>query len=171
MAFLLFASLLLPLSFAYPGQEIQSRQSLVCNFIGYDLGIKAYNYANDTAIANLDACSRRCLAESPCKSFAFDSGSCLLYNLTTYVTTSFSVEQLIEQRTGPKMPGQIQAAHTSSTTEAVISQLQWSNKQCRDQTQIQVPPLQQLPLLPLLLLPCPQHLAQLKELRRHQVPH
>ena len=75
------------------------------------------------------------------------------------------------------MPGQTQAAHTSSTTEAAISRLQWFNKQCRDQTQIQVPPLQQSPLLPLLplllllVLPCPQHLAQLKQLRRHQLPH
>ena len=77
----LFASLAL----AYPGSRLETRQSNLCAFVGYDLGIKAYFVANGTGDATSVSCSDRCASNAACQSFAIGSGNCLLYNLTVYV--------------------------------------------------------------------------------------
>ena len=69
---------------AQPSLALHARDTPVCGFVGYDLGIKAYNYANDTSLANTVACGTRCQTDITCKSFAFGNGTCLLYTNSVY---------------------------------------------------------------------------------------
>ena len=62
------------------------RADILCGLVGYDLGVKAYNYANGTEFATATACGARCHDDSTCVSFAVGSDSCLLYALTVYVS-------------------------------------------------------------------------------------
>ena len=74
----------LTLALAQPSLALHARDTPVCGLVGYDLGIKAYNYANDTSLANTVACGTRCQTDSTCKSFAFGNGTCLLYINSVY---------------------------------------------------------------------------------------
>ena len=79
--------LLVIITNVHTAQAAASSKGSSCGVRGFDDGVTAYWYEGRPKFANYDQCSAACSSDANCKSFAYGSGACLLYDVKVYVET------------------------------------------------------------------------------------